>query len=273
MFRLTLPDKVCLHVELNGTGRPLVLLHGFTGCAANWQAHAEQFASQFTTVRIDLLGHGGSDSPADPELYQMARCVEDLAAVFDHLGLEQAAVLGYSMGGRVALHLAAAYPERVGALILESASPGLADPAERAARVISDEALATRIEHEGLEAFVDYWEHLPLFASQSGLPEATRAALRTQRLQNNSIGLANSLRGLGVGAQPSLWAQLPTLQIPTLLIAGALDEKFMAIAQQMAAVMPAAKWVSVPNAGHSVHLERPAEFERVVLDWLSEIGD
>ena len=262
---------VNLNVKLVGSGQPLALLHGFTGSAANWHSHIAVLARQFLTIAVDLLGHGGSDSPADPGRYSMERCVEDLIAVLDQLGFEYVNLLGYSMGGRVAMHVAATHPERVRALVLESASPGLADSAERQARAASDEVLAERFEREGLEAFVSYWESLPLFASQMRLLESVRADLRAQRLQNNPLGLANSLRGLGTGVQSSLWECLPDLRIPTLLIAGELDSKFVGIARAMAQALPTATLAIIPDAGHTVHLEQPDEFNRLVSAWLSNL--
>jgi 2-succinyl-6-hydroxy-2,4-cyclohexadiene-1-carboxylate synthase len=244
------------------------LLHGFTGSADNWHPQVEAFSTHFQTVAVDLPGHGLSDSPADPERYGMVHCAADLAAVLDQLGLERASVLGYSMGGRVALHLAMAHPGRVQALVLESASPGLADPVERAARVRDDEALAHSLERDGLEAFVDRWERLPLFASQRRLPRAIRAGQRAQRLRNNPAGLANSLRGAGTGAQPALWDRLPKLRTRTLLLAGELDLKFVGLARQMAERLPRARLEIVPDAGHAVHLERPHEFAQRVLAFL-----
>ena len=266
MSRLEI-NAVTLNVEVGGAGAPLLLLHGFTGSARSWQTLSAALAGRFQTIVPDLLGHGRSEAPADPARYRMDRCVADLEAALDRLGVEAVNVLGYSMGGRVALHLAAACPGRVRALVLESASPGLATPEERAARIAADEALAGRLEREGLEAFNDYWERLPLFASQARLPAEIRAALRAQRLKNNPLGLANSLRGLGAGAQPSLWERLPEIRTPTLLIAGALDEKFTALARQMASRLPAAQLASVPDAGHAVHLEQPDIFQRLIAEF------
>jgi 2-succinyl-6-hydroxy-2,4-cyclohexadiene-1-carboxylate synthase len=264
--RLQIGD-VALNVEQAGDGEPLLLLHGFTGSARNWRG-LEAFGERFRTIAVDLLGHGASDSPADPARYDMAACVGDLAAVLVQLGIQRANVLGYSLGGRVALHLAAAHPERVGRLVLESASPGLMTEAERRARRADDEALALRLERDGLEAFVDGWERLPLFASQARLPAAVRAGLRAQRLRNNPPGLANSLRGLGTGAQPSLWERLPEIHTPTLLLAGALDEKFAAIARAMAERLPEATLFIVPEAGHTIHLEQPDAFAQRVTEFL-----
>ncbi|MBX6341499.1 MAG: 2-succinyl-6-hydroxy-2,4-cyclohexadiene-1-carboxylate synthase, partial [Thermomicrobiaceae bacterium] len=224
------------------------------------------------TVAVDLLGHGASDAPRDPARYRMERCVADLLALLDALDLPRAAVLGYSMGGRVALHLALAAPERVGALVLESASPGIPDAAERAARRVSDAALADLIEREGIAAFVDHWERLPLWASQASLPREVRARLRAQRLAHRPDGLAGSLRGLGAGEMAPVHDRLGALGMPALLVAGALDEKYRALAEWMAIAMPRARVAVVPGAGHAVHLERPEAFLRAVGAFLEEVA-
>jgi len=269
-------NGITLNIEMSGhvagASDPLVLLHGFMGSAASWSAHTAIFARRFELIAVDLPGHGLSDSPGDASRYRMERCVEDILAVLDLVGLSRINLLGYSMGGRAALHFTAAHPDRVSALILESATPGLRDPAERQARIASDYALAERLERDGLNAFVDYWTNLPLFASQSRLPADVRANLRAQRLENNVIWLANSLRGMGTGAQASLWENLASIKLPMLLIAGALDEKFTCIAQQMAQSMPHARLAIVGNAGHTVHLEQPAKFDQLVLDFVTALS-
>lgn len=263
-----LVNGIRLNVEVGGAGRPLLLLHGFTGSAAGWLALAARLAPHRRTVAVDLIGHGQSNAPADAERYRMEQCVADLLALLDTLEIAQTDVLGYSMGGRVALQMAASAPARVSTLILESSSPGLADPAERQARIAADEALADSIERDGLAAFVDRWEQLPLFASQAALSAEIRAHQHAQRLQNNPQGLANSLRGMGTGRQTSLWNQLPQLHIPTLLIAGELDQKYCVIAEQMAQALPNVQNVVIPNAGHTVHLEQPERFALIVMEFL-----
>lgn len=262
-----------LNVEKAGDGPPLLLLHGFTGSAAGWGPLAAAWAPFFTTLSVDLPGHGRSASPAEVAAYTMAATVADLVAVLDRKGIPRAHVLGYSMGGRVALALAVAHPERIGALVLESASPGLADAGERAARVAADAALAERIEREGVPAFVDYWENLPLWAGQARLSADARAALRAGRLQNNPVGLANSLRGLGTGSQSPLWDRLGDLACPTLLVAGYDDAKFSDLARRMAEAIPNNELLLAHNAGHAVHLEQPAVFARLVRDFLLQHND
>ena len=248
--------------------RTLVLLHGFTGSATGWGSHLDAFAAAgMRIIALDLPGHGQSDAPADPQRYTMEHCQADILAALHAFGVDagEAILLGYSIGGRIALYTA--FSRFFRALILESASPGIADPEEQEKRRISDEALAASIERDGVAAFVEYWEKLPLFASQRFLPATCREALHAQRLHNCATGLANSLRGIGAGVQPALHARLPTLRLPVLLIAGELDNKFCAIARQMAQLLPQSQLHIVPGAGHAVHLERPREFDDLVTDF------
>ncbi len=262
-------NGVHLNVEVSGEGPTLLLLHGFSGSAATWAPHVEAWRG-FTTVAVDLLGHGASDCPADPRRYRMERCLEDLVALLDHLDVRRAAVLGYSMGGRVALRLALHAPGRLWALVLESASPGIEDASEREARARSDADLAEDIEREGVEAFGERWQALPLFASQARLPAAVREELRRQRLGNDSRGLAGSLRGMGAGRQEPVLARMGDIRMPVLVIAGALDDKYCGLALRMAAALPCARTEIAPDAGHAVHLERPEAFAGAVRGFLEE---
>lgn len=268
-IHLTLNDAR-YRIILAGDGPPLVLLHGFTGSAQSWQSHFQTLGDHFSLIAPDFLGHGKSDAPAHPSRYSMEHCAADLLALLNQLEINRTHILGYSMGGRVALYFTLTYPQRIANLVLASASPGLADPHERAQRAANDAALAARIERDGIASFVEYWTNIPLFATQRDLPGPVRAALYQQRLENRADGLANSLRGLGVGVQPSLWDQLPNLEIPTLLVAGALDRKFTAIAQAMSQSMPNARLTIVPNAGHTIHLEQPEFFDQLVTQFLDD---
>ncbi|MEJ5343932.1 MAG: 2-succinyl-6-hydroxy-2,4-cyclohexadiene-1-carboxylate synthase [Chloroflexus sp.] len=267
-MKITLND-ITLHIEITGSGPALLAIHGFTGSGQTWQPLVPTLAQDHTLVLVDLIGHGASAVPPDPHRYTIEQCVTDLLALLDHLGIEHTDLLGYSMGGRIGLLLTAQAPSRIRRQILIGASPGLADPAERAARLASDEALARLIEERGLEWFVDYWAAQPIFASQQRLPPAVLAAQRAQRLAGNAQGYANALRGMSVGRQPSLWDTLPTITTPTLLITGALDSKFCAIAAQMTALMPHARHEIVPDAGHAVHLEQPDAVATLVSAFLA----
>ena len=256
-----------LNFEQSGEGPAILALHGFTGSGRSLLSFARAWPA-FTTFAVDLIGHGESDSPPDPGRYSIDACIADLVELMDVLGLGKVALLGYSMGGRVALRFALKHPDRLWSLVLESASAGLEDETERRARVESDEKLAQSLERDGLESFVDYWENIPLWASQSRLPQEKRDALRQQRMRNNPTGLANSLRGMGAGADPPAYDKLSELNVPALLIAGELDERYRDLAFRMASLMPDAEPVIIPGAGHAAHFEHPAAFAEAVLRFL-----
>lgn len=260
-----------INVETAGSGPALVLLHGFTGSAAVWEPHLGAFARRLTTVAIDLVGHGLSDAPDDPRRYGIAHHVEDVVGVLDRLSIPQASVLGYSMGGRVALALAIAAPDRLSALVLESTSPGLRNPEVRMTRAAQDAMLADAIERDGVEAFVERWERLPLFATQASLPEDARSALHALRLRNRARGLANSLRGFGQGVMMPMHDFLGEIGIPTLILAGALDHQYCEAGREMSARIPSAVLRIVEGAGHTIHLEQPETFRQAVLDFLAAV--
>lgn len=262
-------NGIFLNAEISGDGPDLLLLHGFTGDTSTWTPFLDAFAG-YRTIRVDLIGHGRSDSPADPARYTMEHAVDDLQALLHHLHVDRTALLGYSLGGRVALHFALEAPEMLTALVLESASPGIADPTDREVRRRSDADLADSILRNGLEAFVDRWQSQPLFASQSRLPGDTQQRQRTQRLAQNPQGLANSLRGMGAGSQDYLQPRLQALYVPALFLAGGLDPRYAALAPSMAAEAPHARYQVTDDAGHAVHLEMPAEFEAVITQFLRE---
>lgn len=261
-------NGIGFYIRLMGRGDPLILLHGFTGSSKSWLPHMHTYKHEVACVAVDLIGHGGTDAPSNPERYRMELCLTDLARLLDLMGIDRAHVLGYSMGGRVALAFALTYPQRVRSLIIESAGPGIEDADERRARIRADEGWAELIEQQGLDAFVSHWEEQPLFNTQNALTESARNELRVQRHGNNALGLINSLRGLGTGSQPSYWNRLNTLRAPTLLISGAHDVKYCEMARRMSTFIPDAHHALVPDVGHTVHLENPAEFDRIVLHFI-----
>ena len=257
-----------MNVEVSGEGPAIVALHGFTGNLSTWGPFIKAAQREYKVVAVDVLGHGASDAPNDPRRYSMDKTVEDLVRVLDHFGIEHTWWLGYSMGGRIALSAAVALTQRTAGLMVESGSPGLATAKERDVRVKADEALAKRIEGEGIEAFVDYWESLPMWASQKRLSQKQRESLRTQRLKNSPVGLANSLRGMGTGAQPSLHNRLGEIRVPALFVAGRDDAKFASIAFDMHRAAPGSRLSIVREAGHAVHLEQPEVFNQTVVEFL-----
>lgn len=244
-----------LAADTEGAGPRLVLVHGFTQTGRCWGPLAADLAADHEVVRVDAPGHGRS-----------AAVRADLAATADLLAaLGPATYVGYSMGGRVCLETALRLPEAVGALVLVGATAGIDDPDERAARRTSDEALARRVEAEGVDAFLDHWLSLPLFA---GLPPEGR--FDAERRANTAPGLASSLRLAGTGTQEPSWDRLATLTMPVLVVAGADDAKFTALAHRLAdAIGDNATLAVVPGAGHTTHLEAPDAFLAVLRPWLA----
>ncbi|MDN7246087.1 2-succinyl-6-hydroxy-2,4-cyclohexadiene-1-carboxylate synthase [Planococcus shenhongbingii] len=245
----------------------IVFLHGFTGSTKTWRG-IEKALPEYKIVLIDLLGHGLTDSPEDSARYTMELQIRDLNLLFGQLGLENFALAGYSMGGRTALAYACTYPQQIEALILESASPGLKSADERLDRQQRDSELALKILANGITSFVDKWENIPLFDTQKRLPETVKQTIRAERLHQNPLGLANSLIGMGTGTQKSYWSQVKQLNLPVLLVTGAMDPKFMAIAEEMKQALPKVQH-GVIEAGHAIHVEKPAEFATMVKEYLS----
>lgn len=257
-----------LHVERRGRGPALVLLHGFTGSGRSLAGVASAFAQEFETLVPDLPGHGRSVGEAGAVGRDFDGCVDDLIATLESAGHARAHWLGYSMGARLALACAVRHPERVASLVLVAARAGIEDPVEREARRRADEALAARLEAQGIEAFVDEWMAQPLFETQRRLGSGFLAAERCARLANDARELAASLRALGPGAQPPLFDSLPGLQVPALLVVGALDRRFVALAHDLARRLPQAEVCEIADAGHAVHLEQPAAFLRAARDFM-----
>jgi 2-succinyl-6-hydroxy-2,4-cyclohexadiene-1-carboxylate synthase len=257
-------------VHIRGAGPALLLIHGFTGRATSWGAHASAFAREFRVIAPDLPGHGASYVPADPRCAGVERSADDLATILERLDAGPAHVVGYSLGARIALRLAVTHPESVRRLVLESPSAGHATEREREARRVADEARAVLLEREGIAAFVDAWEREPVFASQASLPPATAASLRAERLRNRPDGLATSLRGAGQGSMQPLHDRLGSVTSRTLVIAGGLDPAGRERAAAVAAAIPGARLEVVARSGHAPHLETPAAFRSLVLAFLKE---
>jgi 2-succinyl-6-hydroxy-2,4-cyclohexadiene-1-carboxylate synthase len=254
-------------IQSAGPGPPIILLHGFAGSLASWEPIDSALSERYHVVSITLPGHAAEITAIAQDRYSIESVSADLRALTDWLG-QPATLVGYSMGGRLALHTALRFPDRVARLVLESASPGLESFTERMERLESDAELAASIEARGIDWFVSHWESLPLFASHQRMAPEIRARLRQIRTGHTPGGLASSLRGMGTGTQPSHWDALATLPCPTLLIAGDEDAKYREIARKMSHLMPNASLCIVPDSGHTVHLEQPAAFLSAVRDFL-----
>ncbi|MDP4163726.1 MAG: 2-succinyl-6-hydroxy-2,4-cyclohexadiene-1-carboxylate synthase [Bacillota bacterium] len=256
------------HVEVCGNGYPLLLLHGFTGSSSAWLPFSEEWSAQSRLIMPDLAGHGETEAPADLQRYKIESVAHDLNQLLEELDIDQVDVLGYSMGGRLALTFAILFPEKVRKLVLVSSTAGIQTEEDRNSRRMKDAQLAKFIKDEGVPAFIRYWENIPLFQSMANLPDWIKNAVRSQRLQNTPEGLANSLLGMGTGSQPSWWGKLGTLTLPILLLTGSDDEKFCRIASEMQKKLKRADWICVEGSGHAIHVEKSEKFGTIVSEFL-----
>lgn len=256
---------------------PIVLLHGFAQSAESWNEVAAILRQTRPVVALDFIGHGGSDQPSDPRPYQLDQAARMFTAFLAFIAAEYKApalpVVGYSMGGRIALAAAIANPHPFAALVLEGVGLGPATAEDRAAVHERDAANAARLREQGVPAFMDTWEHLPLFATQRDLPPDVRARVRAGRLANDAEALARTFEHAGQHVMPSRAATLETLSglraggTPLLYLAGERDEKYRALASQ--ATQAGATAYIVPGVGHNTHLEAPSVFVREVASFLS----
>lgn len=233
----------------------LVALHGFTGEGADFTALRAALPASWDVLAPDLPGHGSRRDARAAADYALAAHLDAITAAVGEA--RETVLLGYSMGGRLAMHWALAHPERCRRLVLIGASPGLATAAAREERRLADGALATFLRTEGLERFYKYWHHQPMLQPLFRLPETTLAPLRARRALNVPDALALSLEGVGTGALPSLWDRLGELRMPVDLVTGELDPKFCQLAREMGPAIPRARLSVVEGCGHAVHLERP----------------
>lgn len=234
--------------------RQALLLHGFTHTGASWEPVAGALAKRYRAVAPDIRGHGKA---SDRRPVELAVVLEDLESEAG----ERFALAGYSMGGRLAIHLALAHKDRVERLVLVGASPGIADDVERLARREADERLADEIERLEISEFAQRWARTPVL---EGLAAPAAERVHRDRLRNTPEGLARALRGLGTGALPPMWHRLGELPMPVALVVGERDLKFQAIAREMAGSIAQAEVVVVPGVGHAVHLEAPEQVAEIL---------
>ena len=244
-------------VMVSAVPEPLVLLHGFAGTRRGWDEVVTRLGGQrYRPLALDLRGHGDA---AQARPVGFAACTADVLAAAPG----RFALCGYSQGGRLALHVALAAPQRVTRLVLLSASAGIEDPGRRAQRRRADDGLAAEIEHLTIEAFADRWTAHPLFA---GTPAWAAAAWREDILRNDPVGLAAALRGIGAGVMTPLWDRLAELPMPLTAAAGERDAAYRAHAERLALGARRGRAVVVPGAGHGLPREAPEELAALLED-------
>jgi 2-succinyl-6-hydroxy-2,4-cyclohexadiene-1-carboxylate synthase len=252
------------HYSLSGhKNQQLILfLHGFTCDCQDFNPIIPLLSKSYCCLAVDLPGHGKTQVNGDETCYNMSNTAKALIQLLDDLQIDKCLLLGYSMGGRLALYMTLHFPERFEKVVLESASPGLKTEKERSHRLQADLQLAQKLENSNIKDFLSNWYDRPLFKSLKNSPNFDK--LIETRLANNPLELAKSLRNMGTGNQPSLWEKLAQNQIPLLLLAGEYDDNFITINTEMASLCPAASLEIVPKAGHNIHFENIDKFGSVV---------
>jgi 2-succinyl-6-hydroxy-2,4-cyclohexadiene-1-carboxylate synthase len=244
-------------VSERGVGAPeaLVLLHGFSGTRHAWDGVAARLdPERYLPLALDLPGHGQASRPPSPITFESS--VEAVLAASP----ERFALCGYSLGGRIALHVALAAPERISRLVLVSCSPGIEDDRERAERRIADIRLADELERVPFERFIDRWRSQPLFADD---PPGVSALAREDQRRNDPFALARVLRGVGTGQMRSLWARIGELSMPVDVVVGERDAKFRALGERLAGLLPSGE-LSVLQGGHALLLENPDDLAQLL---------
>ncbi len=228
-----------------------VALHGFTQTGRSWAVVAGLLGNALITP--DLPAHGAASDERPIDLDDAADLVAERVA--PELGGRPTWWIGYSLGGRVLLHLALRRPDLVAGLVLVSTTAGIDDADERTRRVTADNTLADEIERDGAAPFLDRWLAQPLFATLTTTDDD-----RAERLRNTTAGMAASLRSCGTGTQRPLWNRLAEITVPVIVVTGSLDTKFTPLGHRLAATLPRAVHRQLVGAGHACHLEQPGEF-------------
>jgi len=256
-----------LHYDTAGSkeNAPLILLHGFMGSSKDWAKVMDALSADYFCVAVDLPGHGKTPPLDDAQHYTLEGAGKMVIETLDQLQIKKCVLLGYSMGGRTALGLALSHPQYFSKVILESATPGIPDAADRAARRAADEKLAEKLKTVPLEKFLADWYEMPLFATLREQPQVLKEVVK-RRSDNSSEELARSLRNMGTGSQDSYWDRLPELQTELLILTGERDEKFKGIAEKMIGRSPKVSHQNITGAGHNIHLEAPGEYVRAIRE-------
>ncbi|MDY0083119.1 MAG: 2-succinyl-6-hydroxy-2,4-cyclohexadiene-1-carboxylate synthase [Ignavibacteriaceae bacterium] len=256
--------------EIDQNKKFVFFLHGFTGCAEEWLPVIAQMPNNYNYVAIDIIGHGKSDYPSNSTLYSVDSLVQQIKFIKDKLTKEKIFLLGYSMGGRLALNFTVNYPEDLSGLILESSTAGIKNDDERSKRYETDLKLVEYIESHSIEEFIELWSDQELFNTQLRFSNDKLKMLKKKKAAANKIGYANSLRGFSTGIMPPVHDQLKKIPFKVLLITGDLDSKFTGINARIAKRFFKAKHKIVRNSGHNTHLEEPKRFIEIVTNYLGQ---
>ncbi len=260
-------DQIRYHVEIKGKGKPLICLHGFSENLSTWESID---IAGYQMIQVDLIGHGKSDKPVSKQPYRWKVMIRHLHELIQHLGHRKYVLLGYSMGGRIALAYALTYPAEIETLILESASFGECGMIKRFRRRRNDSKLAENIRHQGIEWFNSYWSKQDIFATQAHLPQAVIDQISLRRLGNTPHALSNTLLGSGQGKIPCLKHKISRLSMPVLCINGEYDKKYKQASLEFTLLNSNIEHEIILGAGHNTHIERPDYFKNVIKKFLDK---
>lgn len=258
-------ENIKYHIEVKGEGKPIICLHGFSENLSTWEfleLHGYQL------ILIDLIGHGKSDKPFSCKYYGLKVMLKHLNKLISKLGLKKYSMLGYSMGGRIALAYGLAYSKEINNLILESTSYGEEGFLNRLKRRRNDLALAKSIEDNGIEWFNQYWGYLSIFKSQKNLPRSVISEINKRRLANGIHALSNTLKATGQGKFPCLKNQIVKLSMPILYISGEYDKKYGTVGTNFQKLNNGVRHVVINGCGHNMHIEAPVEYTKVLSEFL-----
>ena len=261
-------DKYNFYYNLRGNEqkKPLVFLHGFMGNSQDFNEVIDLLSADFYCLAFDLPGHGKTHVFGDEECYTMSATASALMELLDALNIPKCGLIGYSMGGRLALYLALNFPSRFSEVVLESTSPGLKTEEACLTRLQSDLNLAQQLELIDFQHFLIKWYQQPIFQSLQNHKDLDK--LIEKRRENNPVELAKSLRNMGTGKQPSLWDKLSQNQIPLLLLVGESDHKFRSINEEMMSLSDITQLRIIPNSGHNIHWENMGEYVKSIIQFL-----
>ncbi|MBU3160859.1 2-succinyl-6-hydroxy-2,4-cyclohexadiene-1-carboxylate synthase [Clostridium frigoris] len=258
-------ENIKYHIEVKGEGKPIICLHGFSENLSTWEFIQLQ---GYQLILIDVIGHGKSDKPKHRKYYSLKVMVRHLNKLISKLGLKRYSMLGYSMGGRIALAYALTYPKEIDKLILESASYGEYGFFNRLRRRKNDLNLARSIERNGIQWFNQYWSDLSIFKSQRRLSKAIIKEIGERRLLNQAHALSNTLQSTGQGKFPCLKNKIVRLSMLILFISGEYDKKYEVVGKNFKKLNSRVKHIVINGCGHNTHIEDNSAFEKVINDFL-----
>ena len=272
MPRATTDDGVSLHYEETGSGTPVIFVHEFAGDARSWEPQLRHFGQRHRAVAYDARGYPPSDVPEDPAAYSQARAADDILAVLDHLGVERAHVVGLSMGGFATLHFGFRHPGRALSLVVAGCGYG-AEP-EQGDRFREEAATSAAVlREEGMARFAARYAGGPTRVQFENKDPRGFAEFARMLAEHSALGAANTQLGVQ-GRRPSLYAleaEMRALTVPTLVLTGDEDWPCLAPGLLMKRTIPSAALAVMPNCGHTINLEEPDEFNRLVGAFLRQV--